>query len=272
MADAPPTDVHRASDGPDQYAVHSAPIMRPFVAELLDAVDLAPGATVLDLACGTGFAAHAAAALTGPTGRVCGADIDEGMIRVAREQHPRLYPDIDFTVAPADHLPYETAVFDAVVCQQGTQFFPDLGAAFAETARVTRPTGRFATTVWAPVDRQPYFLAQRRALEEYGGPDAPGYFARAFARTADQLTEALRTAGYHGTAHREVTLGITLPPLAGYVPGHLAALWGGLITRAGGRQALTAAARLVLDQLADRTARDGTATLPFTVTLVTATR
>ncbi|MFI9250828.1 class I SAM-dependent methyltransferase [Streptomyces sp. NPDC053069] len=248
------TDTHGRSEGPEAYDTHSAPIMGPFVAELLDAADLRPGDAVLDLACGTGFAAHAAAALVGPTGRVSGVDIDEGMIRVAREHRPRLYPDIDFTVSPADRLPFEDATFDAVLCQQGVQFFPDLDAALAETARVVRPKGRFAATVWAPVDRQPYFLAQQRALQQYGGPDAPRYFARAFSCSAERLTTALRTAGYGDTAHREVTFGIALPPLDEYAHGHLATLWGGLITEAGGEEALTRAGELIRDQLAGHTA------------------
>ncbi|MET7427385.1 MULTISPECIES: class I SAM-dependent methyltransferase [Streptomyces] len=261
-----------APEGPEGYDTYSAPIMTPFVGELLDAVDLRPGATVLDIACGTGFTARAAAALVGPAGRVFGVDIDADMIRVARDRHPRLYPDIEFTVASADLLPYPDAGFDAVVCQQGAQFFPDLDAALAEAARVTRPGGRFAATVWAPLDRQPYFLAQQRAVEEYGGPEAPRHFALPFARTAGQLTTALRTAGYGDTAHREITFGITLPPLDQYVPAHLATLWGGLIREAGGEEALTRAARLVRGQLADRAGTDGTATLPFTAVLVTATR
>lgn len=266
-------DAHRASEGgPEGYDTYNAPIMAPFVAELLDAVDLAPGSAVLDLACGTGFAARAAAALVGPTGRVHGTDADAGMIQVARDRHPRLYPDIEFTVAPADRLPQPDATFDAVVCQQGTQFFPDLTAALTETARVTRPAGRFAATAWAPLDRQPYFLAQQRALEEYGGPEAPRHFTRAFTRTADQLTDALHTAGYQATARREITFDITLPPLDDYAHAHLNALWGGLITEAGGEEGLTRAAHLVRDQLADHTAPDGTATLPFTAILVTATR
>ncbi|MFF5534304.1 class I SAM-dependent methyltransferase [Streptomyces cinerochromogenes] len=259
-------------DGPEGYDTHQAPIMAPFVAELLDAVDLAPGEVVLDLACGTGFAARAAAALVGPTGRVHGADIDAEMIRVARDRHPRLYPDIEFTAAPADHLPYDTGTFDAVVCQQGAQLFTDLGAALAETARTTRPGGRFAATIWAPVDRQPYFLAQQTAVRRYGGPQATRHFARAFALTAEQLTAALRTAGYGDTAHREITFGITLPPLDTYARAHLSTLWGGLIREAGGEDALSRAAALVREQLAGHLTEDGTATLPFTAILTTATR
>ncbi|RRQ80520.1 methyltransferase [Streptomyces griseofuscus] len=256
-----------STEGPEAYDIHSAPIMAPFVAALLDAVRPAPGESVLDLACGTGFAARAAAALVGPTGRVRGTDLDEGMIRVARQRAPR----IDFIAAPADRLPYDDSAFDAVVCQQGAQFFPDLTAALTETARITRPGGRFAATVWAPLDRQPYFLAHEHALRTYA-PDALRYFHRAYVRTADQLTSALRTAGYGALTHREVTSDVVLPPLGAYAHGHLAALWGGLLREAGGEKAVLGAARLVRDELADRTAPDGTAALPFTVHLVTGIR
>ncbi|OIK23098.1 class I SAM-dependent methyltransferase [Streptomyces malaysiense] len=258
---------HRGTEGPEAYDTHSAPIMRPFVAALLDAVDLRLGDRVLDLACGTGFAARAALALVGPTGRVRGADVDEGMVRVARDRGPQ----IDLTVAPADRLPYDDSSFDAVVCQQGAQFFPDLTAALTEAARVTRPGGRLAVTVWAPLDRQPYFLAHERALRRYA-PDALRYFVRAYVRTADQLTTALEAAGYRDIAHREVTSAVALPSLDAYAYDHLATLWGGLLREAGGEEAVTAAARLVRDELAARTAPDGTATLPFTVLLVRATR
>src|SRR5689334_22349227 len=142
MADEPGFQLRGSA--PERYEQYLAPIMTPFVTALLDAVDLCPGDTVLDLACGTGFAARAPAAHVGPAGRVHGADVNEAMLKVAVAHHPRHYPDIEFTAAPADDLPYPDATFDAVVCQQGAQFFPDLTAALKETARVTRPEGRFA--------------------------------------------------------------------------------------------------------------------------------
>ncbi|MGW2492722.1 class I SAM-dependent methyltransferase [Streptomyces sp. NPDC001606] len=271
MADAPGFQLKGSA--PERYETYVAPLMAPFVTALLDAADLNPGDTVLDLACGTGFAARAAAALTGPAGRVYGIDINEGMVSVARERHPRLYPDIEFAVAAADRLPYPDATFDTVVCQQAAQFFPDLTAALTETARVTRPQGRFAATVWAALDDQPYFRALGRAIEEYGGPEAAKTFAHAFACTAEQLTTALGTAGYRSTEQRQITLDITLPPLDDYVAGHLSATsWSTRITEPGGEEALTRAARLIRDELAPYTADDGTATLPFTVVLVTAVR
>jgi ubiquinone/menaquinone biosynthesis C-methylase UbiE len=254
----------------DRYEHFVAPIMAPFVTAVLDAVDLYPGATVLDLACGTGFAARAAAAQAGPTGRVFGADINEPMLRVATAHHPRHYPDIEFTAAPADKLPYPDASFDAVVCQQGAQFFPDLDAALRETARVTRPQGRFAATTWSPgALTSPYFAAQHEVLKQYGGPEPAASFAAAFACTADHLTTALRSAGFHDAKAHEVTFDITLPPLTEFAPGHLSVLpWAQQILDREGPHTLTAAGRALTALLATRS----TATFPFTATLTTATR
>ncbi|GAB2996655.1 methyltransferase domain-containing protein [Streptomyces pseudoechinosporeus] len=273
MAEETESGFQLTGSAPERYERYVAPIMAPFVEAVVDAVDLFPGATVLDLACGTGFAARVAAARVGPAGRVFGADPNESMLKVAEAHHPRMYPDIEFTAAPADQLPYADDTFDAVVCQQGAQFFPDLDAALAQTARVTRPGGRFAATVWASLDRSPYVAAMRRAVEEHGGPEEAAGFADAFSCTADRLTTALRRAGFQDVTDREVTFGITLPPLADFAAGHLSALpWGQTIIETGGQEALTNAGRTVHDLLKDHTAPDGTATFSFTSTLVTAVR
>jgi ubiquinone/menaquinone biosynthesis C-methylase UbiE len=258
---------------PERYEEYSAPIMAPFVEALLDTMDLCPGHQILDLASGTGFVARAAAARVGPTGHVVAADVSEAMLKVAAARAPRMYPDIEFTVAPADRLPQPDGTFDVVLCQQGVQFFPDLDAALVEVSRVLRPGGRFAATAWAARDRSPYFAAQRPVLAEYGGPAAEAYFAAAFSCPAEHLTSALTDAGFHEVASREVTFGITLPPLAGFVRGHLSAVpWGQAIEDAGGADGLTRAAEAITTALAGHTNPDGTATVPFTSTLVTAAR
>ncbi|MGV9989316.1 class I SAM-dependent methyltransferase [Streptomyces sp. NPDC003374] len=271
MADTP--GFHLKGTAPERYERYAAPLMAPFVTALLDAADLYPGATVLDLACGTGFVARAAAARVGPAGRVHGADLNEGMVKVARVHHPRMYPDIEFTAASADRLPYPDATFDVVVCQQGAQFFPDLDAALAEVARVTRPGGRFAATVWADRSLSPYFAAQYEVVAEYGGARVAESCAAALACTADRLTTGLETAGFHDATAHQVTFGITLPPLDTYARDQLSATpWGQELLDTRGEEALTEAGRAMAARLADRTAADGTATLPFTATLATAVR
>ncbi|MCX5558829.1 class I SAM-dependent methyltransferase [Streptomyces sp. NBC_00038] len=275
MADE--TGFQLSGSAPERYEQYAAPIMAPFVAAILDAADLSPGATVLDLACGTGFVARAAAARVGPAGRVSGADINEGMLRVAKAHAPRMYPDIEFTEASADGLPYQDATFDAVVCQQGVQFFPDLPAALAEVARVTRPGGRFVATAWADRNLIPYFVGQYEAVKKYVAPErvpevAASYEA-AFSGTPDRLTTTLREAGFHDVTVHEVTFGVSVPPLADYAAAQLSSVpWGQAIVDHGGHEALVQAGRAVHTHLKDRTAPDGSATLPFAANLVTGIR
>lgn len=258
---------------PERYERYAAPFMAPFVEAILEAVGLHPGAAVLDLACGTGFAARAAAARVGPAGRVSGADINPGMIGVAAEHASRRYPDIEFTVAPAETLPFEDAAFDAVVWQQGVQFFPDLDAAFAETARVTRPGGRFAATAWAARELIPYFVAQYEAVGEHGGKELAEDYEGAFSGTPERLSAAMLGAGFRDVAVRRITFDIPLPPLDAYAPGQLSSTsWGQAIAGTAGEDALLCAGRAVHTRLAGHTAPDGSAILPFTANLLTGIR
>lgn len=271
MADA--SGFHLTGSAPERYEQYAAPIMAPFVTALLDAVDLCPGDTVLDLACGTGFVARTAAAQVGPTGHVCGADPNEGMLKVAAAHHPRHYPDIEFTATTADRLPYADAAFDVVVCQQGAQFFPDLDAAMREVARVTRPGGRFAATVWGRRERSPYLSAQYEAFREYGGQGLADSVDIAFSCTPERITAALGTAGFQEVTTREVTFGVALPSLSEYAAGQLSSVpWGQQLADEHGDETLTAAGRAIAERLAEYTAPDGSATVPFTATLATAKR
>jgi ubiquinone/menaquinone biosynthesis C-methylase UbiE len=58
---------------------------------LVEAAGVAPGQTVLDVACGTGVVARAAADRLGGRGRVVGLDLNRGMLAVAG----RLRPDLE---------------------------------------------------------------------------------------------------------------------------------------------------------------------------------
>ncbi|WP_237551729.1 class I SAM-dependent methyltransferase [Streptomyces sp. cg28] len=273
-ADAAPVSVpvsgfRPTGSAPERYEQYVAPLMAPFVTALVDAAGLCPGDTVLDLACGTGFTARLAAARVGPAGRVHGTDVSPGMLRVAVAHRPHLYPDIEFAEAPADRLPHADGTFDAVLCQQGAQFFPDLTAVCAEAARVTAPGGRFAATTWSHLDRSPYFLAQRETLADHAGEQAAADFTRAFAVTGDVLTTALRRTGFREVESRPTTLDVTLPPLVDYVPGHFSALpWSALAEP----DALRTAGHVFAARFADLAAPDGSVTLPFTATLTTAVR
>jgi SAM-dependent methyltransferase len=116
------------------------------VEPLLDAAGVQPGARVLDVACGPGRCAAAAAA----RGAVpLGLDAAAGMVAVARSR----YPEIEFQQGDAERLPFADASFDAVVGGFVVNHLPRPQSALAEFARVLRRGGTVAVTVWDRPDR-----------------------------------------------------------------------------------------------------------------------
>jgi ubiquinone/menaquinone biosynthesis C-methylase UbiE len=55
---------------------------------------------------------------------VTGVDVNAGMLTVAARESSGLPAAVEWRQAPADRLPFGDGEFDAVVCQQGLQFFP----------------------------------------------------------------------------------------------------------------------------------------------------
>ncbi|WP_436773760.1 class I SAM-dependent methyltransferase [Yinghuangia sp. YIM S09857] len=255
-------------DAPVRYERHVSPIMAPFVGALVDAVRLAPGEAVLDVGCGTGFAAREAARRVGADGRVEGVDLNSGMLAVAAEQAP----EVGWSQASAEALPFEDGEFDVVLCQQSAQFFADLDAALAEAARVTRRGGRFGATVWASLEGSPFFVAQRLAIEAIAGAEAARSFDAAFACPARVLVSAVRRAGFSGLESRDVTAEVRLPRLDSFAPLQLAALpWGRAVADAG-PTAPAAYADMLADLLNPYVGADQSVLIPFASTLVTGTR
>lgn len=255
---------------PQRYERVVAPIMAPFVTALLDAVRIARGEAVLDVACGTGFAARAAAARVTPGGRVAAADLNPGMLAVAEAEAGDL--PITWHQAPADRLPFADGEFDAVVCQQGLQFLPDLPAALTEAARVARDGARVAGTVWAPPQRSPYLAAQLRALSDLLGPPTGAAMAAAFASSPERFTSAFQAAGLRDVEAREVVAEVRLPAIRDYVPAHLAAIPWGIAAAEARPDGLELASAAILHDLGGAIHPDGSLTTPLISLLITATR
>jgi len=104
---------------------------------MLDLVTQAPGARVLDVACGTGKQAMRIAA------RGCfavGAEASMEMIGLGRWVHPESQARMVRSIA--EQLPFRDASFDRVMCQGSLDHFADPLAFMREAARITRPDGR----------------------------------------------------------------------------------------------------------------------------------
>lgn len=109
------------------------------------ALDVSPGATVLDLATGTADLAILIARMV-EGARVIGVDPSEGMLSVGRKKVAAagLAGRIDLRAGDAQALDLPDRSIDAVTIAFGIRNVPDRPRALREMARVTRPGGRIA--------------------------------------------------------------------------------------------------------------------------------
>ena len=141
---------------------------------LLDAARVASGTRLLDVACGPGLIA-AAAARRGA--RATGVDFSSTMVAEAR----RLHAGIDFREGDAEALPFGDGAFDAVVIGFGMLHFARPEQAAREAFRVLRSQGHLSFSVWDAPDRAPAFGIVRGAIERHGRldvglPAGPDFF------------------------------------------------------------------------------------------------
>lgn len=115
-----------------------------------------PGQRVLDVASGRGDTARLLAAERGA--EVVGVELAAATVKGARAEAERagLADRVSFVQGDAESLPFDTARFDAVVCECSLCLFPDKPAAVREMARVLAPGGRIALSdVTAEADLLP---------------------------------------------------------------------------------------------------------------------
>jgi SAM-dependent methyltransferase len=120
----------------------------PIHDRVVEALAIAPGERVLDVACGTGGVALRAARAGAD---VVGIDISADQLEKARRAAEAEGLAIRFEEGDAQELPYMDTEFDAVASAFGAIFAPDQQRTAAELARVCRPRGRLALTAW-PTD------------------------------------------------------------------------------------------------------------------------
>ncbi len=115
----------------------------------VDMLQLSPGATVLDVGCGTGASALPAARVVGPDGFVIGIDIAENMLARAAEKAARQGLDnARFKLADMAASGFDEESVDAVISVFSVFFVPDVERQMAELWRLLRPGGKLAVVVW----------------------------------------------------------------------------------------------------------------------------
>jgi ubiquinone/menaquinone biosynthesis C-methylase UbiE len=113
-------------------------------------------------------------------------------------------------VCSADDLPFPDGTFDSVSVRFGYMFLPDLAAATAEFARVLKPGGRLASSVWINPADNPWTTIAMGAIGKETAlpppdPDGPNMYRCADPGHVSALYEA---AGLRDVAEWDV--GVTL--------------------------------------------------------------
>jgi ubiquinone/menaquinone biosynthesis C-methylase UbiE len=116
-----------------------------FRATQVELARIAAGESILDLGCGTGTLAIAAAEKAGPDGSVCGVDPSLELLARAERKARRAGVDVRFLTAGGERLPFDDASFDVVLSTLVFHHLPGpvVHDTIAEIRRVLRPQGRW---------------------------------------------------------------------------------------------------------------------------------
>ena len=237
------------------YSATFAHATAPFIEPLLGAAGVSAGTRVLDVACGHGHVAAAAAA-RGATAQ--GLDFSAAMVGIARST----YPGIAVSEGDAENLPYAAGTFGALVSGFGIHHVPRAVRALAECRRVLKPGGRLAFTVWAtPADNIAWALVFD-AIARHGHRDANAPPPGGALNQPDHCLRALQLAGFRDRSAETVRAEWPLPN----APALIAALSAGTVRMAAliAAQDPSALPAIIADieRQAERFRRDGHLAIP----------
>ncbi len=154
------------------YDAYWIPFVLEECAELLSD-SVAPGNSVLDLACGSGIVSKYAALKAGPSGKVVGLDPTREMLDAARNKVFTGAP-VEWVEGASEDMLFEDSTFDVVLCQQGLQYFPDREKSFSEIARVLKRGGILhAIVASSAADQTAFGFAEDSLAEHFGADQKP---------------------------------------------------------------------------------------------------
>jgi SAM-dependent methyltransferase len=138
---------HRLMWASGNYPSMVETFLLPLGLRLVDALDIAPDALVLDVAAGTGNAAIPAAQRGA---RVIASDLTPELLEAGRRRAEAQGLELEWIEADAEHLPFDDGMFDVVLSAIGVMFAPHHQQAADELVRVCAPGGKLGLLSWTP--------------------------------------------------------------------------------------------------------------------------
>jgi ubiquinone/menaquinone biosynthesis C-methylase UbiE len=124
------------------------------------ALGLRPGATVVDVACGTGLNFSLLEQAIGPNGRIVGVDLTDAMLGQARQRiETNGWRNVSLVQADAAEFDFPTEV-DAILSTYALSHVPDCGDVIAHGAAALSRGGRWVVLDLKAPDNLPRWLAQ----------------------------------------------------------------------------------------------------------------
>jgi ubiquinone/menaquinone biosynthesis C-methylase UbiE len=177
---------------------------------LADAAGIGPGASVLDVGCGTGAMTREAARRAGTEGRVVGLDLNPRMLAVAE----RVAPEIEWRQGDALDLRFEDGAFDVVVSQFALMFFPDRARALRGMWRVLAPRGRLAIAVCGALNDSAGYAALAEVAQRVCKPEVVDLLRSPFTLgSPERLAELARAAGIAGAEVQTAQCPVRFPSI-----------------------------------------------------------
>jgi ubiquinone/menaquinone biosynthesis C-methylase UbiE len=153
------------------------------IAEMLvESADVRAGQRALDVACGQGNAAMAAARRFA---EATGVDYAANLLARGRERAAVENTPVTFIEGDAEQLPFPDNSFDLTLSTVGVMFAPDHQRAADELVRVTRAGGKIALASWTPSG----MVGQLFKTVGTWAPPPPGVRPPALWGTEEHLTE-----------------------------------------------------------------------------------
>ncbi|ELU09951.1 hypothetical protein CAPTEDRAFT_189841 [Capitella teleta] len=105
--------------------------------------------------------------------------------------------NIRFEVVDASSIPYESPLFDVVVCQFGVMFFPDKLKSYREVLRVLKPRGHYLFNVWDSWSANPFAEIVYETIAAVFPDDPPGFYHVPFGyHDIETINASLQEAGF----------------------------------------------------------------------------